>query len=205
MVDRMLFFSDAVFAIVLTLLVLELRPPEGHDLSDDALWAGLAGMWRSYLAFFVSFALVGLWWSVHMRATRTLARFDAPTALCNLVFLSVIALMPFVAAVWGENVLSPAAMVVYWSANAAAAFCMTLLFVVSTRGGGKLLAQPFAPGERAARLVQSLAPGLAFLTGAVLAGSGHLILSWYCWALIPLIGLSGRVFRRARKAPPARA
>jgi TMEM175 potassium channel family protein len=195
MVDRLLFFSDAVFAIVLTILVLELRPPEGSDLSDAAFWTGLAGMWRKFLAYFVSFALVSLWWNVHLRVTRSLGVFDPPTVLCNFAFLCFIALIPFVAALWGQNIATPAAMVAYWSENAAVSLSMTLLYLVSTRGRGKLLVRPLEPGERASRLLQSITPACAFVAGALLAANGHVEWSWNCWVIIPIMGIITRGFR----------
>ena len=71
MVDRMLFFSDAVFAIVLTLLVLELRPPEASD--DAGLAIALKALSPKFFAFAASFALVSIFWTAHMAITRRLA------------------------------------------------------------------------------------------------------------------------------------
>src|SRR6185436_6666827 len=104
MADRMLFFTDAVFAIVLTIMVLELRPPllqrEGvQNAGDGALWPALGGMIHEVAAFLISFILVGAWWMIHMRATRRLIAFDWPTAICNMLFLLAIAVMPFACAV----------------------------------------------------------------------------------------------------------
>lgn len=183
MVDRMLFFSDAVFAIVLTLLVLELRPPDGHGHSDAELWSALAGMFRHFAAFFISFLLVGGWWLIHMRVTRTLRAFDWPTALCNLLFLLFIALMPFAAALFGQNIASLAALQVYWTLNAAVAFSMLLLFLVMTRGGGRLIGG-ISVREWWFRFLQSLAPALAFVFGAWAASRGEAELSRFCWVVI---------------------
>ena len=155
MADRMVFFSDAVFAIVLTLLVLELRPPELHG--EDELWAALGGLSRHFAAFAITFGLVALWWLIHMRVTRRLAIFDWPTAICNLLFLFFICLTPFASALYGENFTSMATLELYWGVNLGASLSMTLLFFVMNRGGGRLVGG-VGWREWTFRLIQSLAP-----------------------------------------------
>jgi uncharacterized membrane protein len=201
MVDRMLFFSDAVFAIVLTLLVLELRPPEGHGHADTELWSALGEMFRHFAAFFISFTLVGGWWLVHMRVTRTLRAFDWPAAVCNLLLLLFIALTPFAAALFGQNIASLAALQIYWTLNAAVAFAMTLLFVVIARGGGRLIGG-IGAREWWFRFIQSLAPALAFVFGAWAASRGFADLSRFCWVVIfPTMVIA----RLVRGKPPQQA
>src|SRR5262245_11651261 len=89
MVDRMLFFSDAVFAIVLTLLALELRPPEHTSVLE-----GLREMRFQFFGFVVSFMLGGVNWIVHMRNARLLRQFDWPAAWTNLLHLFAVTLLP---------------------------------------------------------------------------------------------------------------
>src|SRR5512134_2409354 len=61
--ERLIFFSDAVFAIAITLLVLEIRLPAGTELLDDSqLFTQLTGMWHEYLAYFISFIVIGTFW-----------------------------------------------------------------------------------------------------------------------------------------------
>ncbi|MEJ0059563.1 MAG: TMEM175 family protein [Terricaulis sp.] len=202
MVDRMLFFSDAVFAIVLTLLVLELRAPEIEPFTEAALADALFGMAEHFAAFFITFALTGLWWSIHMRVTRRLQRFDWLSAIANLVFLLCIALTPFASAVFGGAPSSVVALEVYWGVNTAIALAMTTLFLVIHRGKGKLVGG-LARGEWTFRLIQSLAPAIAFATSIYLAQIGQVQLSHFGWALMFPIMLFGRLFFRPSKAPPA--
>ena len=190
MVDRMLFFSDAVFAIVLTIMVLELHAPLlGPEetlkaQSAPALWAALGGMARTFFAYFLSFAIVGFWWTIHMRVTRSLHRFDWPTASANMLFILTVTLIPFAASVLGENIANPAAWTVYWGVNAAASVALTVMMVVSTRNAGELVGG-MTSRQRAGRLIQSIGPGLGFIIGAYLAYIGYLDLSRWCWLLIP--------------------
>ncbi len=200
MVDRMLFFSDAVFAIVLTIMVLELQAPILHDdplktmSSAAALWQALGNseLPRTLFAYLVSFAIVGLWWSVHMRVTRSLHRFDWPAAILNLVFLLAVTLVPFGAAVLGQHITNPASWVLYWGINAAASFALTAMLFVVTRKSGVLVGG-MSGRDRLGRLVQAVGPGIAFGIGAWLAGIDHLEWSRFCWLLIPPMMLLARL------------
>ena len=197
MVDRMLFFSDAVFAIVLTIMVLELHAPlmeargTAQAESAAALWTALAGLGRTFFAYVLSFAIVGLWWSIHMRVTRSLHRFDGPAAVANLVFILTVTLIPFAASVLGENIANPAAWTIYWGVNAAASLSLTALMVITTRDGGRLVGG-MPPRERAGRILQAMGPGLGFAVGAWLAFAGHLDLSRWCWLVIVPLSIVAR-------------
>lgn len=199
MADRLLFFSDAVFAIVLTVMVLELQPPAltGPVGSDAALWDSVYAIRHQIAAFVISFVLVGLWWTIHLRATRRLIIFDWPVAILNLLFLFTIAAMPFACAVFGSAFESPAAMEIYWAVNAAASFAMTLLFVVMARGGGRLMGG-IGAGEWAFRFIQSIAPGIAFSVGVWLAANGYFMYSHFCWVLILPVMMLARLIPRPK-------
>ncbi len=200
--DRLVFFSDAVFAIVLTLLVLELRAPEVEPGDEAGVAAALRGIGGHFAAFIFTFALVGLWWIVHLRVTRRMIAFDWPAAIVNLIFLASITLMPFASALFGANFTSAIAIEIYWLVNAAASATMTLLFVVIHRDKGRLVGG-LARGEWMFRFLQSIAPGIAFLIGAWAAANGYVWLSRFCWVLMFPITLIGRLFYRPTRAPPA--
>lgn len=94
--ERLVFFSDAVFAIAITLLALEIRLPESEELlSNSQLSAQLTGMWHEYLAFFISFMVIGTFWMAHHRKYRFIRRYDGRLLLLNLLFLMVVAFVPF--------------------------------------------------------------------------------------------------------------
>lgn len=198
MVDRMLFFSDAVFAIVLTLLAIELHPPEFHHEAE--LFTGLLAMAPRFLAFFISFAFIGLWWSVHMRVTRRLQTFDWATAICNLVALCFMTLLPFACAVFGENFNSIAAMQVYWAISLGTALSMTLLFVVVTRDGGRLVGG-MPPREWWARFLASIGPAIAFGLGVYFAATGQVWLTRFAaFFMVPFIVL-GAILGQEPRGP----
>src|SRR5919201_5345407 len=89
---RMEAFSDGVFAIAITLLVLEISVPAS---AFDDLWRGIAKQWPSYLAYVTSFLTIGGLWLVHHAIFRRM-RFADPTVLrTNLVLLLMVAFLPF--------------------------------------------------------------------------------------------------------------
>jgi uncharacterized membrane protein len=102
--ERLIFFSDAVFAIAITLLVLDIRLPA--DISTDsnrALFLALTGIWPKYLAFFISFWVIGLFWISHHRKFQYLQRVDYRLTTLNLLLLMMIAFIPFPTMVMSEN------------------------------------------------------------------------------------------------------
>ncbi|MBY5163628.1 TMEM175 family protein [Salsipaludibacter albus] len=99
--DRLEAFSDGVFAIAITLLVLELSLPEGW--LDDPLTAFL-GLWPSYLAYVVSFATIGAAWLAHTAVTNRIARGDTTFARLNLLLLLVVSFLTFPTSLVGEAV-----------------------------------------------------------------------------------------------------
>ena len=199
MVDRMLFFSDAVFAIVLTLLALDLRPPEGHEAVPTSVSDILLPIGNHLIVFIISFVLVGQWWLIHLRATRQLRDFDWPTAIANLVFLLGITLMPFVTTLLTSNFRSTPNLTVYWGELFFTSASMTVLSLIMTRDRGRLIGG-IDKRERLWRATRSVIPGIAFLSGVILALYDHLLLSANCWvAIIPLRIIAGVVYRHTGK------
>jgi uncharacterized membrane protein len=94
--ERIVFFSDAVFAIAITLLALEIRLPESERLLEDGeLIVQLSGIWHSYLGYFLSFMVIGIFWMAHHRKFLLIKRYDSKLMMFNLLILMVIAFIPF--------------------------------------------------------------------------------------------------------------
>jgi len=92
---RLVFFSDAVFAIAVTLLVLEIRPPQ----DTRHLLHALAALWPSYLAYTISFLLIGQVWANHHVMFDHIRSADRTVLFLNTLLLMDIAFLPFAAAV----------------------------------------------------------------------------------------------------------
>lgn len=108
---RIVAFSDGVFAIAITLLVLNLEIPHGLAGSEvaDALWAER----ESLLAFAVSFAVIGRFWIAHHQFFGQLRAFDGRLIGLNLLYLAFVVLIPFSSDVLGEYGGESAAVVLY--------------------------------------------------------------------------------------------
>jgi uncharacterized membrane protein len=179
LLHRLVFFTDAVFAIVMTLLVLELKPPEGAEHPHLPLLAG------PFFAFALSFAIAGVFWIAHMATTRALRRFDWPTAIANLAFLLPICLIPFVSAWVGRAVTTNTAWGAYSLVLIGCSLTNAVLVLVQTRDGGRLMGG-VTPRERVYRLGRALSPGLAWLIGLTGALAGEPRVAMGCWILIPV-------------------
>jgi uncharacterized membrane protein len=101
--DRLIFFSDAVFAIAITLLSLDIRLPSvGGNVSNADLARLLLSIWPKYLAYIVSFLVIGLFWMGHHRKFRFIRRYDNTFIMLNLVLLMAIAFIPFATSILSE-------------------------------------------------------------------------------------------------------
>jgi len=102
--ERLIFFSDAVFAIAITLLVIEIQVPHlPRGAPDIQHVAALANLLPSFVGFFISFWVIGAFWTGHHRAF-SLARHYAPGLIVpNLAMLCAVAFMPFATAYMSEN------------------------------------------------------------------------------------------------------
>lgn len=89
---RMEFFSDGVFAIAITLLVLDIGVPED---SEQHLFLDILDQWPAYLAYLVSFASIGGIWSAHVVITEYLGRVTTTLVRLNLLLLMAVAFLPY--------------------------------------------------------------------------------------------------------------
>lgn len=94
--DRIVFFSDAVMAIAITLLVVDLRIPEmAREAAAAKLGPALLKLWPNYLGYLLSFFIIGNYWLSHHRLFRPIRRYDDRLSWLNLLFLFFTALLPF--------------------------------------------------------------------------------------------------------------
>lgn len=127
--------SDGVFAIAITLLVLGLAVPviPAHG-EERALIARLVVLWPNFLAYALSFAVIGIMWNNHHMLFRTVERLDRSVWFINLVLLGITAFIPFATAVLGEySTLRPAAVLYGLTLTAASITYNGLLHYLITR------------------------------------------------------------------------
>ncbi|OXE37260.1 MAG: hypothetical protein CGW95_02595 [Phenylobacterium zucineum] len=200
LLHRMLFFSDAVFAIVLTLLALELKAPQGRNTAELA--KGLANLAGDLGAFTGSFALVGIWWLAHANALRRMARFDWLLAGLNLVFLLTVCLIPFGTSLIAHSGVSGLAWEIYCWNQVLTSSVMVLMSIAVTRRSGYLIGGSMSGHERLYRVLRGALPGLAFVVSLLILRFGNPKWAASSTALIPLEFLALRQFARPKIQTP---
>ena len=101
-VERFVFFSDGVFAISITLLIIELKVPVLDNPNDHLLGHYLSLMALRFLGFVISFGIVGHYWSVHHRIFGYAQKYTTQLLWINLGFLFTVVTLPFSSALLGE-------------------------------------------------------------------------------------------------------
>ncbi|GGB13858.1 TMEM175 family protein [Puia dinghuensis] len=96
--ERVSLFSDAVFAIAITLLVIDIKWPDIPDRLEGVLWDRVIGpVILSFVGFVLSFFFIGRFWTVHLRLFRLVRKYDQGLINRNLLFLFFIVTFPFTA------------------------------------------------------------------------------------------------------------
>jgi uncharacterized membrane protein len=121
--NRLEAFSDGVFAVAITLLILEVNVPSGEDL-----WHELGEEWPSFASFFVSFWVIGIIWVNHHGVLDHLKRADRPVLYLNLLVLMTVVFIPFSTALMAEHLKSGADESVAAFVYSAAFFAMAIAF-----------------------------------------------------------------------------
>jgi uncharacterized membrane protein len=133
-------FSDGVFSIIITLLVLDLRVPPLDSLNGRTLADALLQQWPLYVAYVLSFLQVGVIWANHHTMFHYIHRSDHILLICNLLLLLCTALLPFTTAIFAEYGLAGRADIrlaafIYSAALGAAGLFFYLLWRHAMRAG----------------------------------------------------------------------
>lgn len=127
-------FSDGVFAIVITLLVLELRVPVLPEHADQYdLAKALLHLWPKFLSYLVSFVVVGVYWVAHHNMFHFIERADRRLLWINNFFLLAVGFIPFPAALIGEYTQFQIAAVIYGLALIFVGVMLTALWRYATK------------------------------------------------------------------------
>jgi uncharacterized membrane protein len=103
--------SDAIFAIVMTLLVLELKVPT--DVVPGHLWDALRGGGESWLAFFITFFIAARYWMLQHNVFKLTQEFTHHAVILTFVFLGLVTILPFSSSLVGRHASEPLAFVFY--------------------------------------------------------------------------------------------
>lgn len=113
--ERLAALSDGVFAIAMTLLVLDLRVPASETIhSEHDLWRALVDLSPRFITYFMSFLTLGIFWVAQQTQLNHFARGNRTLAWIHLGFLLAVTLMPFSTGLLSEFITFRIALVVYW-------------------------------------------------------------------------------------------
>jgi len=133
--SRLEAFSDGVIAIIITIMVLELRPPQGTRMAD------LAPLLPSFLSYMLSFVMIGIYWGNHHHLLHTVGHVNSRIIWANLHLLFWLSLLPFATGWMGENHFSAWPSALYGAVLLAAAIAYWLLqqAIIATDGEHSVL------------------------------------------------------------------
>jgi uncharacterized membrane protein len=198
-VERLAAFSDGVFAIAITLLVLPLADAEIHA---ETAGADLLALLPRAFTFALSFAVIGRFWIGHHNSLRRVVRTDNRLLVLNLAFLFTIAFLPFPTSVLGETSDSTAATVLYAATIVATALSSTATWWYAARR--QLLDPELAPpSQTRAALAGGLAAAAAFVPSIPLAFVAPGAAKWTWLLLVPFSVAADRLFPAGSPDTPA--
>lgn len=125
--ERIVLFSDAVFAIAITLLIIEIKIPEIHGGNRDA-FQKLLNLVPKFAGFFIGFLVIGVYWISHHRLFGYLKDFDTKLIWLNMTLLFSIVLMPFTSGFYAENMTLTVPYILYAANVIATGFLMTWMW-----------------------------------------------------------------------------
>jgi uncharacterized membrane protein len=161
--DRLVFFSDAVFAIAITILVLDIRVPDiPEGLVARELPMQVIGLWPKYVSYAISFLVLAVYWQAHHRVFRPIERYDGTLVWLNFFFLMAVAFLPFPTSLIGEYAGERVSVAIY-AANAALASLLLVATSWYATAGRRLVAPDHDLEAEKLQRAQGLAVPVVFL------------------------------------------
>ena len=182
-IDRVVFFSDAVFAIAMTVLALSLHLPA--RTTEAGVAQALRDALPSVYTYALSFAVVGLYWLAHHRMFRYIYRFDSTLLALNLATLGIVAFTPFPTSVLGNYGNTTAAVVFYAATMGLLGGLVTLLWAYASRDY-RLISPTTPPAFVSHTLWRGAAVPVVFLASIPIAFASPNAAEWF-WLVIILI------------------
>jgi len=155
-------FSDGVLAIIITIMVLELKVPHGGSLAD------LKPMWPTYLSYVLSYVYVGIYWNNHHHLFQVTRRITGGVLWANLHLLFWLSVIPFVTSWMGENHFARTPVVLYGGVllMCGVAYWILQCKILAAPGGNKLLADAVGADYKGklSVLIYAVAIALSFVS-----------------------------------------
>ncbi len=167
--DRIIFFSDAIFAIVMTLLVLDIPVPNlSPEVAATELPSRVLGLWPMFFSYVLSFLVIGTFWIAHHGTFRYPRSYDRTLIWLNLLFLLSISFVPFPTSLLGEYGDQQFTVVLYAGSLAISRLLLALIWWYAIRGR-ILLSDNLDPGMARYHLTRSLAITFIFLLSIIVS------------------------------------
>ena len=187
--DRIVNLSDGVFAIAITLLVLDIRVPDiPENLVASELPRELLSLWPKYLGYFLSFVGISTFWTIHHSIFRPIRAYDRTLLYLNFLFLMVVAFFPFPTSLLGEYGNHQLPVAIYAATFAIGRLLLTALHWYSTKHE-RLLEEPQDPATVRFFLIRGLTIPIIFLLsiGISLVSVSAAIWTWFIMIAVDAI------------------
>jgi uncharacterized membrane protein len=173
--ERLAAFSDGVIAIIITIMVLELRVPHGDD------WSALSQLWPIFLSYVLSFLYIAIYWNNHHHLLHAFKRVNGRILWANTHLLFWLSLIPFATGWMGENNFAELPTAVYGVAllMPAIAYYILQLTIIQSEGRTSGLARALGSDFKGkiSPILYGTAIGLAFIE------------PWIAWGIYTLVAL----------------
>lgn len=181
--ERMTAFTDGVVAILITIMVLELKVPEGHDLH------ALLAQWPLFLAYALSYINVGLIWNNHHHVLMAVEHIDGRVLWGNLAVLFWLSLLPFVTAWMGESYYAPFPTALYGVVMLCIAVCwhITVSSLIRCNGGEKSFLASAIGGRMDPKTMTSALLNIVAIPSALLGYSWMAVICYLCIAALWIV------------------
>ncbi len=176
--NRLEAFNDGVLAIVITIMVLEMKAPEG------ASWAELKSVLPKFVSYVLSFIYIGIYWNNHHHLFQVIEKVNGKLLWANLSLLFTLSLIPFTTAWMGENAFENNPVVLYGINLLACAIAFVILEKTAIQYEGKSSKLKIALGNKSKEIVSAV----AYLLGAV-ASFYEPIIGLLCYIFVAVLWL----------------
>jgi uncharacterized membrane protein len=200
--ERIILFSDAVFAIVITLLVIEIKVPETSSfgmLNSHKLKEHLFELFPHFLGFVMSFFVIALFWTAHHRVFGYVINYDAGLLWINLLLLLSIAFLPFTTALVSEHGYLNLAYCIYSINLGLIGIMEFFLWLKISNPKNKLSVGLENRNLRRYGIARALTVSAIFFLGAVLCTINNSVIAWSArflfFLIFPAIRIVKRIYR----------
>ena len=182
--DRIVNLSDGVFAIAITLLVLDIRVPDiPEDLVSSQLPDALLSLWPKYLGYILSFVGISAFWLIHHSIFRPIRSYDRILLYLNFLFLMVVAFVPFPTSLLGEYGDHQLPVAIYAATLAVGRLLLTAIHWYATRND-RLLDEPQDPATVRFFLIRGLTIPAIFLLSIVISFFSVSVAIWTWFVML---------------------